>query len=170
MVAQAGRVPSTPMAIRTRVSVEEIDYERRLRRERLHEAKFTPSPSNRGKRANPAHPLVDEDSRSSKRRCALFPFTEDNNNKENSGVRSWDSRVNLAPSCSNVQHFRNQTEEPVIHMGGGIRSRWQEAVSYRNLKPRNLCLDLEATTSRHEKLETPVRKISITDPLPYMPL
>jgi len=165
MAFQDSLVPSTPRLHRTSVSVEEIDYERRIRGERLKEASFQASSRiDEKKRANPAPPLIDEDFQTTKRRRLAPAYMCYSVDKENCITNSEDS------SCFDLQPRQNASRvSPALEQSHlAIRSRWEEPVAFCNLKPRNLRLDLEVS-AKSQKLETSMRSISMSDQLPYMP-
>jgi hypothetical protein len=83
MVSIDDCIPRTPQVIRSSVSIEDIDYERRLRRERLVKQTntFGTPRSFELKRANPTPILMEDDGiRGTKRRCVHTSC----DNKENS--------------------------------------------------------------------------------------
>lgn len=168
-------IPTTPQKARRIVSVLDIDYERRLRRESLSAANrilVTPTTTSKAQKRSHFTPVpMDEDSRMTKRRCVSVSY----DSEEDSSARS----------CDDVEPptFIHLPMRPTNHMRSSPSKHWwpqqrflvtpkhsSEKGSRCSLQPRNLQLDLVATAGSADRLETSMSSICLSsDPLPFMP-
>lgn len=143
----------TPTSSRRNLSVLEMDQERRMRRENMQRISLQPLAEENAnyKRSNSSAPfLVEEDSRSVKRRCML-EFT----GKENYNDDFLD--LHLPPRTS----FRSLLPAIEKLRPVPMRASWNSpTLPVCNLRPRNLTADLDDSVSDKESV----------DSLPYMPL